>query len=491
MSEFAIKLIEEEKKKKTGKLNLGNCGLRNIPKELFELYWLEELSFRNSFLDIITGAEIIDNNLSNQNFLDLEVLPPDFERLSCLKKLSFGGSAVLKWNLGNINILNTLKYLQTLDLSYNKIRDIQILENQNGLQSLILRNNNISDIRILKYLTKLNSLDLSCNKINDFQYLENLTGLQTLNLSNNNISDIRFLVKLTGLITLNISSNCIRFTGSLNKLNNLQTLNIRNNSISNINFLKHLPTLYSIDLGLNRIKNYSNLACLTRLHTLNLSDNHLSDIHFIEKLTCLNSLVLYNNKIDDIRFLDKLIGLQSLNLSFNQIYDISYLENLTELQSLNLRSNLISNIRNLENLSKLQKLDLAFNHINDILPLLPLLKKGLLISIDWGEKGSLIDINHISIPPESIFKAGKIAVINWFEQIKDGKAPLFEAKIMILGQGGAGKTTFAHLQLDTKFKVKPGKLVSTLGIVVHLSLIHISEPTRLGMISYAVFCLKK
>src|SRR5450756_2912499 len=31
---------------------------------------------------------------------------------------------------------------------------------------------------------------------------------------------------------------------------------------------------------------------------------------------------------------------------------------------------------------------------------------------------------------------------------------------------------------------KPGKLP-------YLSLIHISEPTRLGMISYAVFCLKK
>src|SRR5450756_685031 len=27
-------------------------------------------------------------------------------------------------------------------------------------------------------------------------------------------------------------------------------------------------------------------------------------------------------------------------------------------------------------------------------------------------------------------------------------------------------------------------------VVHHLSLIHISEPTRLGMISYAVFCLK-
>src|SRR5450756_491965 len=29
------------------------------------------------------------------------------------------------------------------------------------------------------------------------------------------------------------------------------------------------------------------------------------------------------------------------------------------------------------------------------------------------------------------------------------------------------------------------------GRLVYLSLIHISEPTRLGMISYAVFCLKK
>src|SRR5450759_166478 len=30
----------------------------------------------------------------------------------------------------------------------------------------------------------------------------------------------------------------------------------------------------------------------------------------------------------------------------------------------------------------------------------------------------------------------------------------------------------------------------TLGLALTLSLIHISEPTRLGMISYAVFCLK-
>src|SRR5450759_1201556 len=36
-----------------------------------------------------------------------------------------------------------------------------------------------------------------------------------------------------------------------------------------------------------------------------------------------------------------------------------------------------------------------------------------------------------------------------------------------------------------------GKRIVCLDIPDNLSLIHISEPTRLGMISYAVFCLKK
>src|SRR5450759_5846731 len=36
-----------------------------------------------------------------------------------------------------------------------------------------------------------------------------------------------------------------------------------------------------------------------------------------------------------------------------------------------------------------------------------------------------------------------------------------------------------------------GSTTYEMGQYSHLSLIHISEPTRLGMISYAVFCLKK
>ena len=39
--------------------------------------------------------------------------------------------------------------------------------------------------------------------------------------------------------------------------------------------------------------------------------------------------------------------------------------------------------------------------------------------------------------------------------------------------------------------IAAGEQSGTLEVMLHLSLIHISEPTRLRRISYAVFCLKK
>src|SRR5659263_771467 len=54
----------------------------------------------------------------------------------------------------------------------------------------------------------------------------------------------------------------------------------------------------------------------------------------------------------------------------------------------------------------------------------------------------------------------------------------------------------AHLPLEqvverVGFDSVPSGIVAMLPAVPQLSLIHISEPTRLGMTSYAVFCLKK
>src|SRR5450756_2952004 len=52
--------------------------------------------------------------------------------------------------------------------------------------------------------------------------------------------------------------------------------------------------------------------------------------------------------------------------------------------------------------------------------------------------------------------------------------------------------TVQTLSLNVSSDHRPPSFAHFLLAVAHLlSLIHISEPTRLGMISYAVFCLKK
>src|SRR5450756_2663409 len=58
----------------------------------------------------------------------------------------------------------------------------------------------------------------------------------------------------------------------------------------------------------------------------------------------------------------------------------------------------------------------------------------------------------------------------------------------------SGRGLKPHLAKTFKLSNDPRfeeKLIDVVGLYLNLSLIHISEPTRLGMISYAVFCLKK
>ena len=48
MSELALQRIREAKEQRLTRLDLGNCGLTELPEELFELDWLEELFINNN-----------------------------------------------------------------------------------------------------------------------------------------------------------------------------------------------------------------------------------------------------------------------------------------------------------------------------------------------------------------------------------------------------------------------------------------------------------
>ncbi|MEM8674898.1 MAG: ADP-ribosylation factor-like protein [Cyanobacteria bacterium P01_G01_bin.67] len=58
---------------------------------------------------------------------------------------------------------------------------------------------------------------------------------------------------------------------------------------------------------------------------------------------------------------------------------------------------------------------------------------------------SILYGNPIEEPPLEVVKQGNQAILNYYSQIAaQGKDYLYEAKMLIVGEGGAGKTTLAH-----------------------------------------------
>ncbi|WP_421794931.1 leucine-rich repeat domain-containing protein [Haliscomenobacter sp.] len=347
-------------------------------------------------------------------------------------------------NITKIELLNDAPNLESVNLSYNPISTYSFLEKAPNINWLRLCGNQISDARFLEKLTNLNSLDISSNKISDASFLEKLTGLTTLYLSYNQISDASFLEKLTGLTTLYLSYNQISDASFLEKLTGLTTLYLSYNQISDASFLEKLTGLTTLYLSSNQISDASFLEKLTGLTTLYLSSNQISDASFLEKLTGLTTLYLSSNQISDWRFLEKLTGLTTLDLSSNQISDASFLEKLTGLTTLDLSNNQISDASFLEKLTGLTTLDLSYNQISDLEPLLTLIKKGVPVTLEKYGDGINLHENPLINPPITIVEQGNPAILEYFRQKeKAGIKPLLEAKMVLLGEGRAGKTSLA------------------------------------------------
>jgi small GTP-binding protein len=180
-----IKIIENNRAKKSPYLDLSRCGLEAIPEEIFDFYWLEELTLSNEWWDlekrewVMSGYSGLRNNISN--------IPADIVKLRNLKVLRIGGNSAYPWSIRNIQHISHLTQLQHLDIS----------------------SNNIEDISSLKSLTSLTSLNLSYNKIKTAECLDNLVNLKLLDLSFNQLPYFKIFPKFSRLELLNLYGNFI------------------------------------------------------------------------------------------------------------------------------------------------------------------------------------------------------------------------------------------------------------------------------------------
>ncbi|WP_295798202.1 COR domain-containing protein [Mucilaginibacter sp.] len=345
---------------------------------------------------------------------------------------------------------------------------VNCLKDFNGLEDLRLNNDTITNISSLRELENLTSL-----------YLSGITSL-----------DISSIIELKKLRLLSLYSNKVINISSLKKMEKIESLTIKKQELIDISFLSNLNNLRHLNLSQNKIKDISPLRKLSQLEILTLESNHISDVYPLKELTKLNDLRLNFNKISDITSLKELINLHHLSIHDNQIENLSPLENLCNLESLYLKQNKISNIEPLRKLFKLELLLLYQNRIKDISALKDLKKLSNLglndnqieylppwitkftmrigMNAVWKHGFITLNGNPLKSPPQGIVQQGKKAIKNYFNQIEKEKGKieyLFEAKLLVIGEGGAGKTTFTRKIIDLNAKM-PNEKDTTLGIEI-------------------------
>ena len=301
-----------------------------------------------------------------------------------------------------------------------------------------------------------------------------LVDLEHLNLSHNQIIEVsNSIAKLKKLKELNLSGNeIINIFDAISQMTNLSNLDLSHNQITHISdHLTQLTTITVLDLSHNQISAVSKeIFKLKNLEALHLGFNQLryfpSEINSQDRLHWLN---LESNELkalpSSIASLPNLTHLNLRSNQFNMIPESIY--QLKHLLDLNLSSQTGSclvcdsfNSKGLEfcNSCGSELLDNC-NSICKISPDILNLEKLHTLNLDG---------NPVNEPPSEILRRGVQAIRNYFRQLKfEGQSTLYEAKLLIVGEPGAGKTSLAKKIADSSYQLLPNE-PSTEGIDVTL-----------------------
>ena len=201
------------------------------------------------------------------------------------------------------------------------------------------------------------------------------------------------------------------------EIEHLEWLNLNNNNLNNLpESISHLSNLNWLDLRNNHLKTIpKSISCLSNLVGLYLSNNEL---------------IILPESISD------LYNLKGLDLGNNQLQTLpKSISNLTKLNNLDLRSNQFRNLpKYIIEIPNLAYIDLRNNPIE-------------------------------KVPLEVIYK-GIEGIREYFRQLEqEGKDYIYEAKLIILGEAGAGKTTLVKKILNHNYQLQQEEQ-STQGIDV-------------------------
>ncbi|KAI1392677.1 protein phosphatases PP1 regulatory subunit sds22 [Hypoxylon trugodes] len=223
--------------------------------------------------------------------------------------------------------LERFKKVARLCLRQNLVQHIEGLSSLGPtLEELDLYDNLISHVRGLDDLTNLNTLDLSFNKIKHIKHIDHLTELTDLFFVSNKITTIDGLSTLTKLRQLELGSNRIREIKNLDALKNLEELWLAKNKITELKGLAGLPKLRLLSIQSNRIKDLTPLREAPQLEELYISHNALESIAGLDGNPNLTIIDISNNAIKSLKGLSNLKNIEEVWASYNQLSDFADIE---------------------------------------------------------------------------------------------------------------------------------------------------------------------
>ncbi len=302
-----------------------------------------------------------------------------------------------------------------------------------------------------------------------------LTSLKNLFLNGEigrkfKLEDVSPLANLSALQWLDISYTQVSDLNPLTHLSALQQLDVYWANVSDLSPLRHLSALQQLDVSYSQVIDLSPLRHLSALQQLKLYDNVVVDLSPLTHLSALQQLDISINEVSDLSPLRHLSALQQLKLFGTDVVDLSPLRQLSALQQLDVSYSQVIDLNPLRHLSALQQLDVSGTQVSDLSPLLKHITTGLEVKYSGEDPGSN-DINvfncPLTNPPAEIVKQGNAAILNYFsEQQAQGVDHLYEAKLLLIGEGGAGKTSLMRRLYQTD-KALPEEKDSTKGIDIH------------------------
>ena len=276
-------------------------------------------------------------------------------------------------------------------------------------------------------------LDLTLGRLTSMpEALWQMRDLQSLTLSGNQLSTV---------------------PEALGQLKALQVLRLDNNQITSLpEALGHLKELRMLILSHNHLASVPEaLWLLKELQTLALYGNQIRSVpEALGHLKELRMLILSYNQLTSLPdAVGQLTALQTLEIDHNQLTSVpDALGQLKELRVLDLTNNQLTTLpESLRTLCTEGKLEQLFLHGNPALGL-----PAQVLGPTWRESDE-------QNPPA---KAAAILDYYFSRRAKDAR-PLNEVKLMLVGRGGAGKTSIVERLVRGKFDRKQE---STTGIAL-------------------------